>query len=239
MKIPLILLLTFFSTSLNALPVKTDHLYSNNDYKNVVTNTSFKSTGRFGNNSYWGSYELGAGKSWSSQKKQFHWAKNCAQYFSMEYNSSANMITYTAGSTSLNYTLTDGFTDIFIKTRAAKKGSWITIDNLLLNGETIADYSYADYYGDKEDYLHIASPVLRDNFILEGYSTMYWLNNKLPTNSRLSYEMTLVSVIDSYGWTGDDKKYRAPIPEPMTFVLFILSILPCLKKIIRSNQKPE
>ena len=240
MKTLLVLLLIFLSTSLNALPVKTDHLYSKKDYNKVVTDVSFTATARFGNNRYYGSYELGTGSFFPYRWQQFQWSKGSAEHFSLEYNSSANLLTYTVGSARINYNVYGTFTDMFIKTSATKKGSWISIDNLLLNGESIDDFSYANYYGDKNDYLHISSLLFSDDFILEGYSRMFWLDNKLPIYSKLFYELTLVSVIDSYGWTdSDDSKYTEPVPEPLTIILLLASFIPCFKKFSGSNQKPE
>ena len=85
MKILLTFILLLFASALSALPIKTDHLYSKNDYKNVVTNTSFTSIARFGNNRYYGTYELGTGKTSPVHKNQFYWIKNQGEHFFLKW----------------------------------------------------------------------------------------------------------------------------------------------------------
>jgi hypothetical protein len=114
--------------------------------------------------------------------------------FALTYDSGTNLATYRVDdSTPLTYHPTTGFTDIFIRTEAAKSNSSISIDNLVLNGVAIDDRASAGA-NTPLDILRISD--VASSFTLTGRSTMSWIGDPqnpvdgtAPHQSQLAYQI--------------------------------------------------
>jgi hypothetical protein len=197
------------------------HLNSDAAFDSLVPNPSFVAQGRIGDLGGVATYELDlheANPGLPISTADFDWQPNVAQAFQLTYDKASNLATYTVGGSTMNYSPTNPFTDLFIRTRSVVAGSNITIDNLMLNGQSIMDSSHADgSTANTLDYLRIGG-LSNDSFTLTGNTTMNWLGNPqvladltAPHQSQLAFQIKAVSVATS-------------VPEPASMSLMSVGV---------------
>lgn len=152
--------------------------------------------GRIGNNATNGTWEMaiweqgGVGTPETTAQKA--WTNGIDVAFTLQYDG-ANTVTYTVGGTSISWAnMAGGFTDIFIRTRAAAD-STVTLTDLDLDGLAVGDL-VSSGNGDV-DYIRIQNMGMDFGaFTLAGTQNFSW-TGALPTNSALAYQIKLTNVI--------------------------------------------
>ncbi|OZH54767.1 hypothetical protein AFK68_08865 [Hydrocoleum sp. CS-953] len=83
--------------------------------------------------------ENGDGQTVPVEYRRFDWVSGKAEYFTLTLFK--DVLTYEIGGQTLKYGITDTFNDLFIRTTARKQNNSVVVDNLMLNGQAIAENS--------------------------------------------------------------------------------------------------
>ncbi len=154
---------------------------------------------------------------------QFDWVSGEAVDFSLNFNSTAQLLTYTVGGVDLfANTVENAFSDLFVRTATRKAGSSMVVNNLKIkDGSTggafvdiaeTAEFACTvaeecDSFWESSQYLHIDDVV--GDFTLTGQSIMSWSPDNVPTRSQLAYQIKLIA-----GEAEAPTPTTAAIPEP-------------------------
>ena len=155
--------------------------------------------GRIGNGATNGTWELAIwdqGGSGSIQDQaQFAFGNMQSLPFSLTWDGSST-VTYTVGTTSVTWgAVPGGFTDIFIRARAAANSS-MSLSNMLLDGTPLPGLTAVGTPTNAlVRYLRVQNMGSDFGaFTLTGTQTFSWIGNA-PTNSALAYQIKLTNVI--------------------------------------------
>ncbi len=180
---------------LGALPAAAtltlQHLGSDLDMLDVLSDTLFVGEGRIGDRGGVATFEidLGGDTSAPATTAQYDWQSGVAVPWRLTYDATTNLATFTVDDVALHFTSPlSGFTDLFIRARAVNAASDILVDGMSLDGEALADASFADGDLTGLDILWIGGGVLSDGFVLSGTVTMSWTGTA-PTQSRLAFQI--------------------------------------------------
>ena len=188
-----------------AAQLTTQHMSSDAEMLSVLTDTLFVGEGRIGDGWSAATFEidLGGDTGNPATTAQYGWPNGAAVSWSLSYDHTTDLVTFTVDGISLSYTTPlEGFSDIFVRARAVNDGSAILVDNLVLDGVTVGDGSTAT--GNGLDILWIAGGTLFDGFTITGQTTMSWTGT-MPTQSRLAFQIKVgtlrpVYIYDEVTW---------------------------------------
>jgi hypothetical protein len=167
------------------------HLATDAEMSAVVSDALFVGEGRIGDGWSAATFEIDLGGDTGSPATtaQYGWPNGTAVKWTLTYDHTTNLVTFTVDGISLHYTTPlSGFTDIFLRTRAVDEGSDILVDNLVLDGENVGDNSTAT--GNGLDILWISGGSLNDGFTMTGKTTMSWTGSQ-PAQPRLSFQFNV------------------------------------------------
>ena len=183
-----------FAIAAWAVPVAaltTTHLATDAEMLGMLSDSLFVAEGRIGDGAGAATFEidLGGDTGAPATQAQYAWPNGGAVNWSINYNHTTNMITFTVDSVVLQYvTPLSGFTDLFVRTRAVNADTDILVDNLVLDAQNVGDASQAIANSGGLDILWISGGILADGFTLTGTTTMSWAG-AMPTQSRLAFQV--------------------------------------------------
>jgi len=186
---PVLAALIAISTSPAVAGLTTTHLATDAEMLALLTDTLFVGEGRIGDGAGAATFEidLGGDTGNPATTAQYDWPNGTAVPWTLTYDYLSDLITFTVDGITLSYTTPLGaFTDIFVRARAVNVGSSINVDNMVLDGETVGDFSQAT--GDGLDILWITGGTLSNGFTISGHTTMEWTGDR-PTQSRLAFQI--------------------------------------------------
>jgi hypothetical protein len=176
-------------SSVSYADITTSHIASDAEMLEMLTDTMFVSEGRIGDRGGAATFELDLGDDTGAPATTAHydWQSGAVEPFTVSYNPGTGEVTFSLGGIVLSYiTPYWDFEQIFVRCRAVNDGSWIRVDNLVIDGETVGDQSYAA--GNGLDILWIHGASLSDGFVLTGDATLAWTGTP-PRNSRLAFQI--------------------------------------------------
>jgi hypothetical protein len=188
-----------------AAQLTTQHLTSDADMLSVLSDTLFVGEGRIGDGWSAATFEidLGGDTGNPATTAQYGWPNGTAVSWTLAYDHTTDLVTFTVDGITLSYTTPlDGFTDVFVRTRAVNVNTEILVDELVLDGEVVGDISNA--VGSGLDILWISGGSLFDGFTMTGRTTMSWTGD-MPTQSRLAFQLKVgtlepVRIISEKTW---------------------------------------
>jgi hypothetical protein len=173
----------------SAAGLTTSHIGSDAEMLLLLSDERFVGEGRIGDGWSAATFEidLGGDSGSPATTAQYGWPNGTAVAWSLTYDHTTDLISFTVDGITLNYTTPlSGFTDIFVRARAINAGSGIVVDNLVLDGKNVGDNSSAT--GDGLDILWVSGGELSDGFTVSGHATMSWTGDP-PTQSRLAFQI--------------------------------------------------
>jgi len=168
----------------------TSHLSSDAQLLALLSDTLFVAEGRIGDGSGAATFEidLGASTGAPDATAQYEWPNDTAVPWTLTYDGTTNLVTFTLGGATLQYTPPlSGFTEIFVRTRAVNAGTGIVVNGLTVDGEVVSDVSQA-LGASGLDILWIHGGSVSDGFALAGQTTMSWTGAK-PSQSQLAFQI--------------------------------------------------
>ena len=188
----------------------TQHLTSDSEMLSVLSDNLFVGEGRIGDGWSAATFEidLGGDTGNPATTAQYGWPNGTAVTWTLTYDQTTDLVTFTVDGITLSYTTPlDGFSDVFVRTRAVNAGSEILVDDVVLDGEAVGDQSQAA--GDGLDILWISGGSLFNGFTMTGRTTMSWTGD-MPTQSRLAFQLKVgtlkpVRILNDITWG----KYKA------------------------------
>ncbi|NES03128.1 MAG: PEP-CTERM sorting domain-containing protein [Okeania sp. SIO2F4] len=185
--------------------------------------------------------ENGDGQTVSTEYRYFDWVSGQGEDFTLTFDD--GMLTYEIGGQKLEERITDTFNDLFIRTTARKQNNSVVVDNLMLNGQAIAENSSfacfegCDYWNSSQ-YLWLTD--LEESFTLTGTTTMTWtgdakdLKDKTaPHRSELAFQLKLGDVIMGEGLADE----LVTVPEPVSMSLFSVGVVGLAMAGLRRQKK--
>jgi len=175
----------------------TQHLATDQELLDLLSDTLYVAEGRIGNNAMNGDFEIDLGGSTSAPEvqRQYVWPNGTPVAWSLVYDHLTNLVTFTVGAEVLSWTSPlSGYTDVFVRTRAVDAGSSITIDAIVLDAEAVGDASAASGDASGLDILWIGGGTLHDGFTLTGQATMDW-TGATPLHSRLAFQIKVGKLV--------------------------------------------
>ncbi len=152
-------------------------------------NVAFVAEGRIGDLGGAAMFELDLGQSVGAPAvtDQHDWQSGVTEAFSLTYDKTWNRVDFTIGETMLQYTPGQLFMEIFVRAWAEDAGTSISLEDLILNGESVPATCEATGAAGL-DILRIRGGTLLDGFVLTGTATMEWSASP-PTESGLSFQI--------------------------------------------------
>lgn len=171
-------LFIIFSFSARA-DLVTMHFATDAEMLEFLSDTLLIGEGRIGDLGGAATFELDLGSDTGSpaQTAQYDWQSGAAEPFTLTYESSTGLVTFSLGGETLNYcTPYFDFNEIFVRTRAVDDNSCVTVIDLVVDGEVVGDFSGAAGPGGL-DILFIWGAHLSDGFVIEGVATLTWIGD--------------------------------------------------------------
>jgi hypothetical protein len=165
------------------------HIATDAELVYMLSDTLFVSEGRIGDRGGAATFELdlGADTGIPGTSAQYDWLSGAVEPFTLTYDAGTGLVTFNLGGVTLHYTTSwFDFDQIFIRTRAVDEGSSVTVDNIVIDGESVMDQSTAN--GNGLDILWIQGAILNDGFTLSGDAVLSWTGTP-PTQSRLAFQV--------------------------------------------------
>jgi hypothetical protein len=175
--------------ALGALTVQ--HLATDQDLLDLLSDTLYVAEGRIGNNALDGDFEIDLGGSTAAPEvtRQYVWPNGTPVSWSLVYDHTSKLVTFTVGAEVLSWTSSlSGYTDIFVRTRAVDAGTDITVGGMTLDAEVVGDASATSGDASGLDILWIGGGTLQDGFTLTGQATLSW-TGATPQHSRLAFQI--------------------------------------------------
>lgn len=174
-----------------AAALTTQHLATDAEMLDVLSDTLFVGEGRIGDGAGAATFEvdLGGDTGNPAQTAQYAWPNGGGVSWTLSYDSGTQQVTFTVDAINLQYTTSlAGFSDIFVRTRAVNAGTDILVQDMVLDGDNVGDTSFADGDVSGLDILWISGGTLADGFTLTGTTTMSW-TGAMPSQSRLAFQI--------------------------------------------------
>jgi hypothetical protein len=171
--------------------ITTEHIATDAEMLEYLSDTMFVSEGRIGDRGGAATFELDLGQDTGhpATTAQYAWQSGVAEPFTLAYNNLTGQVTFSLGGINLYYTTPYfDFDQVFVRTRATEAGTSILVDELVIDGETVADQSSA--VGSGLDILWIKGASLNNGFVLTGVATLVWTGAP-PTQSRLAFQIKI------------------------------------------------
>ncbi len=178
----------------------TFHLVSDAELLAIISDTLFVSEGRIGDRGASATFELALGGSTADpdQTAQYDWQNGAVEPFTITYNDSTSLVTFSLGGITLSYTTPYfDFEAVVIRTRAVNDGSSIVVDDVVLEGETVYDQS-SSAGPNGLDILVISGADINDGMVMTGNATLSWTGDP-PSQSRLAFQVKVakLSVVEA------------------------------------------
>jgi hypothetical protein len=169
----------------------TSHIPTDAAMLDILNHIVFVAEGRIGDQGGAATFELDLGQDTGAPATtaQHTWPNGLVEPFTLSYDAGLNQVTFSLGGKNLTYTPGPNFDLIVVRTRATKDLTSCTVDNLVLDGEAVGDFSSAsgpDPGG--LDNLLIEGGSLEDGFVLTGDATLTWGGDR-PRNSHLAFQI--------------------------------------------------
>jgi hypothetical protein len=197
---------------LTAAALTVDHIATDAELLTMLSDTLFVSEGRIGNNALNGDFEVDLGGDTAAPEEigQYVWPNGTPVDWSLTYDHLTHLVTFTVDAIELQWvSQLEGYTDIFVRTRAVDDGTSITVGDLVLDGETVGDVSAA--VGDGLDILWIGEGTLDDGFTMTGTANLSWSGTP-PLHSRLAFQIKVGKLApvatEAVTWSGVKDLYR-------------------------------
>ncbi len=198
-------IVVFLSGSASSLT--TTHLATDAEMLALISDTIFVAEGRIGDLGGAATFELDLGHDTSHPftSAQYAWQSGRVEEFTLSYNNSNGIVTFTLGGVTLYFTTPFyQFGDLFIRTRAIDDGKSVVVGSLVLDGENVGDLSSAAGPNGL-DILWISGGTLGDGFMLTGTAVLAWTGNP-PSQSRLAFQIKVAKLLqvgaDGKTWGG-------------------------------------
>lgn len=201
-----------------ALPValhaylRTLHFNTDTELMRYLSEAVFTAEGRIGDRSG-PAHELDMGQTTMDLviTASYEWQNGVAEAFSLVYDRDAGTVVFSLGGRDLHYsTAHSGFDAIFVRTRAVDDGTVVTIDNLVLNGQWVNDFTGVNG-PDGRDVLLIYGVTIERGFSLTGTATLSWTGEP-PVEQRLAFQIKVarsaVVATESSTWSAIKSLYR-------------------------------
>lgn len=169
------------------------HIATDAEMLELLSDTLYVAEGRIGDRGGAATFEidLGGDTSAPATTAQYNWQSGVLVPWALTYDHVTNLATFTVDNVVLHWTSPlSGFTDLFIRTRAVNADSDILVGGMVLDGDVVADASFADADVSGLDILWISGGMLTDGFTLSGAVTMSWTGTA-PTQSRLAFQLKI------------------------------------------------
>jgi hypothetical protein len=190
--------IVFFSAGPVTASLTVSHVATDAEMLGLLSDTLFVGEGRIGDGAGAATFEvdLGGDTGNPAMTAQYDWPNGTAVPWTLSYDGMTHMVTFTVDNITLQYVSPlNGFTDVFVRSRAVNTGSEMRVNNLVLDGNAAGDAS--DAIGDGLDILWISGGVLADGFVLTGQATMSWTGDR-PTQSRLAFQIKIGTLATVY-----------------------------------------
>lgn len=206
--------LCFLLAATATAEVTTTHLDTDAELLDYLSDTLFVSEGRIGDLGGAATFELDLGNDTGAPAvtAQHDWQSGSSEPFTIDYDNSTGLVTFTLGGKTLQYTT--GYSDfdvIFIRGRAVETETSVSVDGIEVDGESIDDSVLASGSGNGLDILLIYGVDLNDGFTLNATAVLTWTGEP-PTQSRLAFQVkTARSAIvesDDTSWGAVKSTYR-------------------------------
>lgn len=185
--VSLIILFTFSAVEAE---IVTEHVATDAEMLGYISDTLFVAEGRIGDLGGYATFELDVGSDTGapSQTENYAWQNGMIEPFTVSYDPLSSIVTFSLGGKTLSFTTPYfDFDQIFVRTRAVNAGSSVEIKDIVLNGSSINDLSYAD--GNTGlDILWIKGADLNGGFIFQANAVLSW-EGTAPTQSRLAFQV--------------------------------------------------
>jgi hypothetical protein len=183
--------ITLCISSMASAEITTDHIATDQDLIALLSDTLFVSEGRIGDRGGMATFELDLGGDTGdpATTAQYNWQSGVVEPFTVTYDSGTSEVTFSLGGITLYYTTPwFDFDQVFIRTRAVDEGTFVTVDNIVIEGESVGAQSHAD--GSGLDILWIKGASLNDGFTMTGDAVLFWSGTP-PTHSRLAFQVKI------------------------------------------------
>lgn len=169
--------------------ITTQHIATDAELVAMLSDTMFVCEGRIGDRGGMATFELNVGPDTGdpASTANYDWHNGVPEPFTIAYDNVTSEVSFSLGGVTLYYTTPYfDFDQVFIRTRAVETGSWVLVDDLVIDGEAVDDASYA--VGNGLDILWIRGTSLNYGFVLSGTATLAWTGTA-PTQSRLAFQV--------------------------------------------------
>ncbi len=192
--------------------LRTLHFNTDTELMRYLSESVFTAEGRIGDLSG-PEHELDMGQSTMDLviTASYEWHSGVSEPFSLVYDYNTETVVFSLGGRNLHYsTEHSGFDVIFVRTRAVDGGTIVTIDNLVLNGQWVNDFTGVTG-PDGRDVLLIYGVTIARGFALTGTATLSWTGNP-PVDQRLAFQIKVarsaVVATESSTWSAIKSLYR-------------------------------
>jgi hypothetical protein len=167
----------------------TRHVATDAEMLAVIQNIAFVAEGRIGDRGGAATFELDLGDDTGNPATtaQYNWQSAQAEPFTLGYDKSSNVVTFTLGGRTLVYSPANAFKEFFVRTRATEASTSVQVCDLVLNGGSVGDVSSAAG-PDGLDILAVSGVDLYQGFTLTGVAVLSW-GATPPTQSRLAFQV--------------------------------------------------
>ena len=168
------------------------HIATDAEMLSLLTETVAVAEGRIGDRGGAATFELDLGQDTGAPATtaQCNWVSGQLEPWSVIYDSGINQIQFNLGGKSLIYTPGPNMEEIFVRVRATKGESSITVDNMVLDGEFVFEQSSTTGPSPGLDIVRIQGGVLADGFVFTGDARLTW-GSILPANSHLAFQLKI------------------------------------------------
>jgi hypothetical protein len=169
--------------------IVTRHVATDAEMLYYIQNLAVVAEGRIGDRGGAATFELDLGDNTGSPATtaQYNWQSAQAEPFTLVYDNVSNVVTFSLGGRTLDYSPANSFKEFFVRTRAVEASTNVQVFDLVLNGENVGDVSSASG-PDGLDILAVSGVDLYQGFTLTGVAVLSW-GAAPPTQSRLAFQI--------------------------------------------------
>ena len=188
--------LSGFGVALAAMPAHaalvTSHLATDADMLAILTQTVVVAEGRIGDRGGAATFELDLGQDTGAPATtaQYNWVSGQVEPFSLSFDTGLNEVVFQLGGKILVYNPGPNLDELFVRVRATRDETSLTVDNMVLDGEFVFDQASTTGPAPGLDILRIEGANLNDGFLLTGDATLNW-GAVVPTNSNLAFQIKI------------------------------------------------
>lgn len=167
----------------------TRHVATDAEMLAYIQNLAVVAEGRIGDRGGAATFELDLGDDTGNPATtaQYNWQSAQAEPFTLVYDNTSNVATFSLGGRTLIYSPGNSFQEFFVRTRATEASTSVQVFDLVLNGVGVGDASSAAG-PDGLDILAVSGVDLYEGFTLTGVAVLSW-GATPPTQSRLAFQI--------------------------------------------------